>query len=39
MMIHSEFGGLSFATCAEFTPIEADPGDVRNLGIVPGFND
>ncbi len=39
LVILSEEQGNTFASCAEFTPIEADPGDVRDLGIVPGFND
>ncbi len=35
----SEQGGNSFAAAAEIRPIIAPPGDARDLGIIPGFND
>ena len=33
---HSDAG---HASAAELKPVLADPGDVRDLGIIPGFND
>ncbi|TWT81311.1 Arylsulfatase [Planctomycetes bacterium CA13] len=35
----SSHAGPVFASLAEVEPIPADSGDVRDLGIVPGFND
>ncbi len=35
----SSHAGPAFASIAQFTPIAADPDDVRDLGIIPGFND
>ena len=31
--------GKPMASLAEFAPIRSDSGDVRDLGIIPGFND
>ena len=35
----SDLSGKGNAAVAEFHPLLGDDGDVRNLGIVPGFND
>jgi hypothetical protein len=35
----SSHNGQLLASLAEVEPIAADPGDVRDLGIIPGFND
>lgn len=35
----SSHTGQTLASIAEVEPIPADPGDVRDLGIIPGFND
>ncbi|GHC57444.1 discoidin domain-containing protein [Roseibacillus persicicus] len=39
LLAHSEQAGSPYVSCAELAPIYAPPGDARNLGIIPGFND
>lgn len=39
LIAHPDHAGKAFAGAAEVTPIFADPADVRDLGIIPGFND
>jgi hypothetical protein len=34
----TDYAGKGYAGAAEFRPLIKDEGDVRNLGIVPGFN-
>ncbi|MBK1827320.1 discoidin domain-containing protein [Haloferula rosea] len=39
LSILRDHGNRGFASMAEIEPLLGDPGDVRDLGIIPGFND